>query len=92
MPIPADLQAELTAKRAAEHREASRDTLRDLLVSCLQVAFWCALGVALVLFSFHVHGYALGRIFFWAGLGAGNGGMLFSILAAYRRGEKRGDW
>ena len=92
MPIPEEIREELAAKRAAEHRQATGDTRRDLLRSCLEVAFWGALGTVILLSSFHVSSYPVGRILFWAGLGIGNGGMMFSILAAYRRGEKRGDW
>jgi hypothetical protein len=31
-------------------------------------------------------------VLWWTGLGVWIPGVLFSLLAAYRRGEKRGDW
>jgi hypothetical protein len=34
----------------------------------------------------------LGRGLFYAGVGAGNAGVIFSILGWYRRGERRGDF
>lgn len=92
MPLPASIQAELSARRAEEHRRARRDTWRDIGLTCLQLMGWCAAGLISLAFSFHVSDEAMGRILFWGGLAMGNGGMLSTLLAAYRRGERRGDW
>jgi len=92
MPLPERLQRELAAKREAESRRARRDTWRDIGLTCLQVIVWCVLGLASLLTSFHVRDDLTGRMLFWGGLAVGNGGMLFTLLAAYRRGEARGDW
>jgi hypothetical protein len=92
MPLPQHIVDELGRKRAQEHEAASRDTRREIRRSAALVVLWSALGIAFVLTSFAVSDLTLGRILFWTGVGAGNGGMLFTLLAAYRRGEKRGDW
>jgi hypothetical protein len=34
----------------------------------------------------------LGRIAFWGGLLIGNGGVMFTLIRAYLRGERRGEW
>jgi hypothetical protein len=92
VPLPDHLQRELSAKREAESRRARRDTWRDIALTCVQVIFWCVVGLGALLTSFHVHDDLIGRMLFWGGLAVGNGGMLFTLLAAYRRGEARGDW
>lgn len=92
MPLPASIQAELSAKRAREHERARRDTWRDIGLTCLRLIAWCIAGLVPLAYSFHVNDLLTGRILFWSGLGLGNGGMLFTLMAAYRRGENRGDW
>jgi hypothetical protein len=45
-----------------------------------------------VAWSFHTTDTSYGRMAFFGGLGVGNGGVIFTLLAVYRRGEARGDW
>jgi hypothetical protein len=92
MPLPSHITTEIGRKRAREHLLANRDTRRALAFTALLCLVWTALGLALVLYSFHVQEPTMGRLAFWGGLGVGNGGVVFTILEAYRRGEKRGDW
>jgi hypothetical protein len=92
MPLPRHLLDEMGARREAEGREADREKWRDLLGSSLQCFAWAALGIACILWSAHTTSLTYGRIAFFAGLGMGNAGIIFTILAAYRRGERRGDW
>lgn len=92
MPLPKHLLDELGARRDAESKEAQRDKWRDILVTSLQCLAWSAVGIALVLWSAHTTSLTYGRMAFFAGLGIGNGGIIFTLLAAYRRGERRGDW
>ena len=80
------------ARREAEGREAERDKWGDLLASSAQCFAWAAVGIACILWSAHTTSMTYGRIAFFAGLGVGNAGIIFTILAAYRRGERRGDW
>lgn len=92
MPLPPELREELARRRAAESEEAGRETRRDLTLAALQCVFWSAAGILCVLWSAHTTDVALGRAAFYGGLAIGNGGVIFTLLAAYRRGEQRGDW
>jgi hypothetical protein len=92
MPIPRDIREELIAKRAAEHSAAQRDKLIDLVLTALLCLVWSALGIFLILLGAHLTHRVYARVAFYAGIAVGNGGIIFTLLAAYRRGEKRGDW
>lgn len=92
MPIPAEIRDELARRRNAEHREAQRDTRRDHVRTALACWGWCILGLAFIALSFHLTDIAVAEALFWMGLGTGNAGIIFTLLGAYRRGEKRGDW
>ena len=82
----------IAAREAAAHIEANRDRRRDLARTALACLGWSALGIACILGSGHTTNYTVGTIAFYGGLGIGNAGIIFSLLGAYRRGEKRGDW
>lgn len=86
------LRAEMLANRMREREEAAAETRRDLLLTGVQCVLWSAGGIFLLLWSFHTTNVAYGRMAFFAGLAIGNGGWVFTMLAAYRRGEQRGDW
>jgi hypothetical protein len=92
MPIPRDLMDEMIAKRREEAVRAERDKVRDLTLTALACLGWSLLGVAFILWSAHTTNYALGKAAFYGGIGIGAGGMIFTMLGAYRRGERRGDW
>jgi hypothetical protein len=92
MPIPREISEELQRRRFAEHREAERDKRWDYVRTALHCWGWCLLGLVLIGWSFHTTDDRFARIAFLAGLGVGNTGIIFSILALYRRGESRGDW
>jgi len=79
-------------ERAEAERESQSVALRDLLLSSLQCAGFCVLGLAIMFFAFHVNDLLLGRAFFWGGLVVGYSSMSYTLLAAYRRGVVRGDW
>lgn len=86
------LRESLAEKRREEHVQANRDKLWDYVRTALMCCAWCALGVFLLAWSAHTTDQAMGEAAFWGGLGVGNTGIIFTLLAAYRRGEKRGDW
>ena len=86
------LREEIATRHRAENEEARRETRRDLVMASLQATAWVALGLFLVAFAVHTTSEAYGRIAFYAGIAIGNGGWIFTMLAAYRRGERRGDW
>ena len=86
------LREEIAARHRAENEEAGRETRRDLVVSSLQAMGWAAAGIALIAWALHTTSEAYGRMAFYAGIAIGNGGWIFTMLGAYRRGERRGDW
>jgi hypothetical protein len=92
MPLARELLDEMARKRAAEAVQADRDRRRDLALSGLTCLAWSAAGILCILWSAHTTSLVYGRIAFFGGVGMGNGGILYTLLAAYRRGERRGDW
>ena len=91
MPSAVLLQ-QMAARRRDEARAADRDRTRDFVRTGLECVGWCVLGLGLIGWAIHTTDQQLGQAAFWTGLGVGNGGWLFSVLGAYRRGERRGDW
>jgi hypothetical protein len=92
MPMPKRYLDELGAKHKAAEQEARRASRSDILRTLRDIFFWTAVGLVVLAFAFHVNDRQLGVGLLWAGQGIGFGGVAFSLLAAYRRGEKRGDW
>lgn len=92
MPLPKHLLESMAEQRRHEAVQANRDKFRDYVVTALMCFVWCAAGTFLIAWSAHTTDETLGRAAFWGGLGLGNAGIIYTLLAAYRRGEKRGDW
>lgn len=88
----ARLRDEMAERARAAHEHAQRDQLRDLVLTAVQCVAWVLLGLGLIGWAFHTTSMTWGRVAFLAGIAIGNGGWIFTILAAYRRGEARGDW
>ena len=86
------LREQIAARNREENEEASRETRRDLVMASIHAVGWVALGLFLIAFALHTTSEAYGRMAFYAGVAIGNGGWIFTMLAAYRRGERRGDW
>lgn len=82
----------MAARAEAAHHAAERDRRRDLALTALACLGWSAIGIVCILWSAHTTNYTYGTIAFYTGVGAGNAGILFTLSAAYRRGEQRGDW
>lgn len=92
MPMPKRyLDAQIESRQRSE-REAGRETRRDLLRACAHIAFWVVCGMALLGLALHSADPLIGRVFWLAGQTVWLGGVMFSLLGAYRRGERRGDW
>ena len=92
---PAWLQAEyerIGREREQAGREADRVYRRELVRVCAQMFGWTAAGVVIAAFAFRAHDRDPGMIFLYAGMVVNWGGVLWSIVAAYVRGEARGDW
>ena len=92
MPLPYEMLEEMARRRTEEAVEARRVTTRDLAWTAAQCVLWVILGLFLIGWSLHTTDAVLGAAAFYSGLGVGNAGWVFSVLAAYARGEKRGDW
>jgi hypothetical protein len=92
MPIPHSLQDVLSARRAEEAERAGRDKARALAWTALACLGWGAAGIFCLMWSAHTTDVKAGWIAVWTGLLIGNGGVVFTLLRAYLRGERRGDW
>lgn len=79
-------------RNADADAKAERARRNEWLVTATGCVGWAAAGIWCVMWSFHTSDEALGGVAFFAGLGIANGGVIFTLLAAYRRGERRGDW
>ena len=86
------LREEMAARNRRLAEEADADKRRDAVLTALRCLLWMALGMFCLMWSFHTTDMALGRAAFFAGIGIGNGGIIFTLLGFYRRGEARGDW
>lgn len=90
-----NLQDELDrigAERLAAERDVERAARRSIWLALLGCAASCAAGMLILGFAFWTKDRQLGMVFFWSGLLLGYAGMAYSLLSAYRTGEKRGDW
>lgn len=83
---------ELALRHDRDHRSAEGDRRRDAIRTALLCMAWAAFGIFLLLLSFHLSAGVYASLAYYVGLGAGNAGIIFTLLSAYRRGEKRGDW
>ena len=92
MPLRRALLDEMAEKRQREAVEADRDRFRDHVRTALHCLGWCLFGLYGIGWALHTTDEQAGRIAFLVGIAAGNGGIIFTLLAAYRRGERRGDW
>jgi len=92
MPLPRHLLESMAERRREEAVQANRDKARDYVLTAVACFVWCAVGTFLIAWSAHTTDETLGHAAFWGGLGLGNTGIIYTLLAAYRRGEKRGDW
>ena len=92
MPIPQEMLEQEAVRRIAEQEDAARDRTRDLFQSAVLCVFWTVAGLFLIMWSAHTSSLFHGKLAFYSGIIIGNGGLTFTLLGAYRRGEQRGDW
>jgi hypothetical protein len=92
MPLPDHLLEEIGRRREDEAREADRDKLFDYVRSAIMCVLWAAAGIVCIMWSAHLTDMQWAWAAFYSGIGIGNGGVIFTLLGTYRRGEKRGDW
>jgi hypothetical protein len=92
VPINRKLYEEMQAKREAEHEAAERDRRWSLIRSGLMCLVWAFLGLVCYAFAFHTTDATMADIYRWGAYLITYGGVSFTLLRAYRRGEQRGDW
>jgi polyferredoxin len=92
MALERPYEKEQMERNARLDRQARRDYWRDILRTMLHLAFWVAVGLGLMGSALHTRDAALGGVLWLAGQTLWLSGVLFSLLAAYRRGSRRGDW
>ena len=91
MSLRQQLLQEIGRQREAAELEANR-AVRWTLVRCGAMCFaWMLVGLYLLGWSAHTGDEQYGRIAFYSGVIVGNAGILYTLLATYRRLEKRGD-
>ena len=91
MPLPKEVYADMIERHAAAHVVTQRMRLRVLLRTVLICWAWVVLGVSLMGWAVHTRNASLGYISFWSGLAVGNGGVLFTLIAAWRASARRGE-
>ena len=92
MPMNKKLYEELQVKREAEHRLAERDRQWAQVRSGIACLVWAALGLVCYAFAFHTRDAQMAEIYRWGAYVITYGGVSFTLLRAYRKGEDRGDW
>jgi hypothetical protein len=92
MPPNKQLYEEMQARRSAEHRDAERDRRWALIRAGFACILWAALGLVCYGFALHTTNVDTGRIYQWGAYIITYGGISFTLLRTYRKGEERGDW
>jgi len=92
MPLPSAVLDEMGVTRREEQVLAKRHRRRGVALWILACCCWCWLGIFCLGWSMHTSNATFGEAAFWGGLAIGNGGVLFTGLAAYRWGERHGYW
>lgn len=92
MSLPRPGYEEQIARNARTEGDAGRDRMLSLLRSALELLLSVAVGFGVMGYSVHTRDEVLGRQLFQVGQLAWIAGVVTTLLVAYRRGEKRGDW
>jgi hypothetical protein len=79
-------------RNARTERDARRALRWSLLRTCLELVLSIAFGFSFIAWSAHTHDPELGLQLFHIGQLAWIAGVMITLLVAYRRGERRGDW
>jgi hypothetical protein len=92
MPLRKQLLEQMGRTREAAEVAAERDRRRDMIRTAAMCVAWALIGLFLLGWSMHTTDDRYARPAFYAGIVVGNAGIIFTLLGAYRRGERRGDW
>lgn len=80
------------ARNALSERAARRATRWSLVRTAVELLASIAFGFSFIAFSAHTRDPVLGRQLFHIGQLAWVAAVTTTLLVAYRRGERRGDW
>lgn len=92
MPLRKELLEEMARAREAAELEAERVRRLDTIRTGALCVMWMLIGLYLLGWSMHTTDDRYAAPAFYAGVIVGNGGIILTLLRAYRRGEQRGDW
>ncbi|MBI4421724.1 MAG: hypothetical protein HY560_12940 [Gemmatimonadetes bacterium] len=91
MPLPQESLEEMAVRRYAAEELAGRDRRRAWVRAALLCWFWSLMGLYGLGWAMHTTNMTYAMVAFWAGLAIGNGGILFTLISAWRQAERRGD-
>lgn len=92
MPISPRYYKELVHSHEAAERWARKDTRREWLRVLVQIFLWTTLGLLGIGLAFHTYDIDLGWVYWWAGAFVWVAGWCVTMITAYLRGVRRGDW
>ncbi|MGH7693623.1 MAG: hypothetical protein ACRENH_01510 [Gemmatimonadaceae bacterium] len=92
MPVSERYYKELLHTHEEAERQAQKDTRREWIRVLAQIFLWTTLGLVGIALAFHVYDESLGWVYWWAGAFVWVAGWCVTMLTAYRRGVRRGDW
>ena len=92
MPTPERYYREQIARHEAAEREAERQTRREWIRILALIALSTGLGLVGIAFAFHSYDVDRGWVYWWAGAFVWVTGVALTIISAYVRGVRRGDW
>ncbi len=90
MPLPREILEQIGRERLAAQVAADRERRRLWLRTAILCVVWPLLGLWLLAWSLHTTNLMYGQVAFWAGLGIGDGGTLFTLIHAWLESERRG--
>ncbi len=92
MPISERYYKEIIERNAEAERRAEQDKRREWIRVLAQIFLWTTLGLLGIGLAFHTYDVELGWVYWWAGAFVWVAGWSITMLTAYRRGVRRGDW
>jgi hypothetical protein len=92
VPIPERYYAAMVARHEEAERRSRRDRVREWLRVLGEIFLWSSLGLIGLGLALHVLDVERGLVYWWAGAFVWVGGVSTSVITAYLRGVKRGDW
>jgi hypothetical protein len=92
MPINKELYEAMQRERDAEHKAAERDRRRAFIRTIAMCVAWTLMGCVSFGLALHTTDPGMAQVYRWGAYVITYGGLSFTLLRAYRKGEQRGDW